>query len=84
MPDPSVTRILQFPGYGVYQHEFEEAARTVTCWVRPETAKPYSNGGRNLYLMARDEAAQGDAPFAGFQGCFCFHHSFGTFGRGTT
>ena len=41
MPDPSVTRILQFPGYGVYQHEFDEAARTVTCWVRPETAKPY-------------------------------------------
>jgi hypothetical protein len=47
MPDPSVTRILQFPGYGVYQHEFDEAARTVTCWVRPEAAMPCTNGGRN-------------------------------------
>ena len=41
MPDRSVTRILWLPGYRVYQHEFDEAAQTVTCWVRPIGAAPY-------------------------------------------
>ncbi len=41
MPDPSVARILQFPGYGVYQHVFDETAQTVTCWLRPSAATPY-------------------------------------------
>src|SRR5512139_3787315 len=41
MPDPSVTRILHLPGYGVYQLMFDEARETVTCWVRPTAAAPY-------------------------------------------
>ena len=41
MPEPSVTRILGVPGYRVYQHKFDEAAQTVTCWVRPAAAAPY-------------------------------------------
>jgi transposase len=34
MPEAIVTRILRLSGYGVYQHSFDEAAQTVTCWVR--------------------------------------------------
>ena len=41
MPDSSVTRILGLPGYRVYQHKFDEAAQTVTCWVRPTGPTPY-------------------------------------------
>lgn len=41
MSDPIVARILNLPGYGVYQHAFDEAAQTVTCWVRPDAATPY-------------------------------------------
>jgi transposase len=41
MPDASVARILQLPGYGVYQHVFDEATQTVTCWVRPTARIPY-------------------------------------------
>ena len=41
MPDPIVARILQVPGYGVYQHVFDEATQTVTCWLRPSAPTPY-------------------------------------------
>lgn len=41
MPDPSVTRILHLPGYGVYQHVFDEVRETVTCWVRPTARRPF-------------------------------------------
>jgi len=41
MPDPIVARILQFPGYGVYQHAFDEGTQTVTCWLRPSAPSPY-------------------------------------------
>ena len=41
MPEAIVTRILRLPGYGVYQHVFDEAAQTVTCWVRPTAPTPY-------------------------------------------
>ena len=34
MPEAIVTRILRLSGYRVYQHVFDEAAQTVTCWVR--------------------------------------------------
>ena len=35
MPEVIVTRILRLSGYRVYQYVFDEAAQTVTCWVRP-------------------------------------------------
>ena len=41
MPNRIVTRILQVPGYEVYQHAFDETARTVTCWLRPSAATPH-------------------------------------------
>ena len=41
MPETIVTRILRLPGYGVYQHAFDEVAQTVTCWVRPTGPTPY-------------------------------------------
>jgi transposase len=41
MPEAIVTRILRLPGYGVYRHVFDEAAQTVTCWVRPTAPAPY-------------------------------------------
>ena len=41
MPDPSVTRILHLPGYGVYQHVFDEAREMLTGWVRPTARRPY-------------------------------------------
>ena len=41
MPETIVTRILRLPGYGVYQCAFNEAAQTVTCWVRPTGPTPY-------------------------------------------
>ena len=41
MPETIVTRILRLPGYGVYQHVFDEDTQTVTCWLRPSAAAPY-------------------------------------------
>ena len=41
MPEACVTRILRLSGFGVYQHIFDEAAQTVTCWVWPEATTPY-------------------------------------------
>jgi len=41
MPEAIVTRILRLSGYRVYQHVFDEAAQTVTCWVRPVATRPY-------------------------------------------
>jgi len=41
MPEAIVTRILRLTGYGVYAHELEETAGTLTLWVRQTTAEPY-------------------------------------------
>ena len=32
--DKEYTRILMWPGYGVYQHEIDEKAKTLKLWVR--------------------------------------------------
>jgi transposase len=42
MPEEIVARILRLPGYGVYQHVFDEDTQTVTCWVRPVAPAPDS------------------------------------------
>ncbi len=41
MPEAIVARILRLPGYGGYQHIFDEERQTVTCWVRPPDQAPY-------------------------------------------
>ena len=41
MPEAIVTRILRLAGYAVYAHEVEEAANTLTLWVRQATDEPY-------------------------------------------
>ena len=41
MPEAIVTRILRLAGYTVYAHEVEEAANTLTLWVRQATDEPY-------------------------------------------
>lgn len=40
MPEEIVGRILRLPGYGTYRWEFDEAASTVTLWVRQVGSDP--------------------------------------------
>ena len=41
MPDPSLTRLLALPGYGVSEKEIDEDRQTLTLWVRPGGKRPY-------------------------------------------
>ena len=41
MPDPSLTRLLALPGYGVSAQEIDEDRQTLTLWVRPVGKRPY-------------------------------------------
>jgi transposase len=41
MPDPSLTRLLAIPGYGVSAKEINEDRQTLTLWVRPGGKRPY-------------------------------------------
>jgi hypothetical protein len=34
MPEEIVTRILRLPGYGIYRWDTDEAANTLTLWIR--------------------------------------------------
>jgi transposase len=41
MPEEIVGRILRLPGYGAYRSELEEAASTLTIWVRQVGSDPF-------------------------------------------
>jgi len=41
MPESIVGRILQLPGYGVYQTLFDEERSTLTLWVRQTAKEPF-------------------------------------------
>jgi transposase len=41
MPDPIVGRILRLVGYGAYRWELDEAALTLTLWVREAASEPW-------------------------------------------
>ena len=41
MPEEIVSRILRLPGYGMYRWEADEAANTLTLWIRQTTEEPY-------------------------------------------
>jgi transposase len=41
MLEESVTRILRLPGYGIYAWDANEAANTLTLWIRQTAAEPY-------------------------------------------
>lgn len=46
MPEEIVARLLRLPGYGAYRWEADEAANTLTLWVRQTAASPtYLCGG---------------------------------------
>jgi len=46
MNDNDLTKILGWPGYRVYQHEIDEAAKTLRLWVcrKPENRKLICSG----------------------------------------
>ena len=51
MPEAIVTRILRVAGYAVYAHKVEEAANTLTLWVRQATDEPsYVWGGCGISI----------------------------------
>ena len=41
MPEEIVTRVLCLPGYGIYAAEADEAANTLTLWIRQTAGEPY-------------------------------------------
>jgi transposase len=41
MPEEIIRRVLRLTGYEVHRHEFDEAASTVTLWVRQVGADPF-------------------------------------------
>jgi len=53
MPEEIVGRILRLPGYGAYRSKFEEAASTLTIWVRQVGSDPfYTCGGCGVGMRA--------------------------------
>ena len=46
MPEDIVGRIVRLPGYGTYQHEFDEERSEPSVWVRQVgTAPSFTCGG---------------------------------------
>ena len=65
------TKILDWPGYSVYQHQIDEKAKRLTLWVRRKRGnrKIECSGCGRKFTQAYDatERAVRDLPWSGFQ-----------------
>ena len=59
MPEEIVTRVLCLPGYGIYAAEADEAANTLTLWIRQTAVEPYYVGAVGS-RCARSTAGRSD------------------------
>jgi transposase len=68
--DREFTRILDWPGYRVYQHEIEEKAKTLKLWIRRKRGNrrlECSGCGRKFtQIYDTGERAVRDLPWSGF------------------
>jgi transposase len=68
--DREFTRILDWPGYRVYQHEIEEKAKTLKLWIRRKRGNrrlECSSCGRKFtQIYDTGERAVRDLPWSGF------------------
>ena len=69
--DNEFTRILDWPGYRVYQHEIDEKSKTLKLWVRRKRGNrkiECSGCGRKFTeIYDVSERAVRDLPWSGFQ-----------------
>jgi len=68
--DRDFTRILDWPGYRVYQHEIDEKAKTLKLWIRRKRGNrrlECSGCGRKFtQIYDTGERAVRDLPWSGF------------------
>jgi transposase len=65
------TRILDWPGYRVYQHEIDEKAKTLKLWIRRKRGNRKIEcsgcGGKFIDIYDISERAVRDLPWSGFR-----------------
>jgi transposase len=68
--DREFTRILDWPGYRVYQHEIDEKAKTLKLWIRRKRGNRKLEcsgcGRKNTQIYDTGERAVRDLPWSGF------------------
>jgi transposase len=68
--DREFTRILDWPGYRVYQHEIDEKAKTLKLWIRRKRGNRWLEccgcGRKFAQIYDTGERTVRDLPWSGF------------------